>query len=146
MNIIQKLLGQSNIAATQPTRRVVDLVRWKGNGRFDVEVVGESHYQRNLTQICGKRKEHGENRIVDATIWLEDNNPYDDKAVRVTIGNLNVGHLNRMAAPVYRLRLIRDGHPLGVGMCKAKIKGGWKRGKDVGSYGVWLDLPRLTAR
>jgi len=106
--------------------------------RFSVGIVGESHYEANLEAICGKRTAEGENRIVRATLILEDSNPHDSNAVRVDIDGKTVGYLRRAAAKRYRKKFPGQNGA----QCDANIRGGWKRkGDDVGNYGVWLDLP-----
>jgi len=113
-----------------------------GPGTFQIEVVGESHYQRALERICGGRSEDGANKIVEATLILEDDNPYDDKAVRVDIDGQTVGYLPRSAARLYRRKLRKAGHARLTGKCSAVVRGGWDRGgSDRGHFGVWLDLP-----
>jgi hypothetical protein len=131
------VLGAKHTPPSEP-----DEVEIRGNGCFALEIVGESHYQKNLESICGPRKEEGEDLITDACLILEDNNPYDNKAVRIDISGLTVGHLSRETARLYREQLNQSGHPRAIGFCKARIKGGWKRrGNDIGHYGVWLDIP-----
>jgi len=111
-------------------------------GRFALEVVGESHYQDNFQTICGPRTTDGEDRIVDAQLFLEDDNPYDNQAVLVRIRSLSVGHLRGNDARDYRKALRDMGHPRAVVTCKARITGGWRRkGGKEGHYGVWLDIP-----
>lgn len=109
-------------------------------GRFKQEIVGESHYQKELEKFCGKRTEEGENRIVEAHIIPDDKNPHDKLAVRIEIAGHTVGHLSHEDALAYRARLKREGRS-GTVTCQAKIRGGWKRKSGIGSYGVWLDIP-----
>lgn len=118
-----------------------DRVILRGNDQFELEVVGESYYQNNLQKICGPRKEEGENQILDATLFMEDNNPHDRQAVKVVILGLTVGYLRREVAPEYRRALRTAGHPNAIGTCKARIRGGWeRRDGSTGYYGVRLDL------
>ena len=113
-----------------------------GPGTYELEVVGESHYQRALESICGGRTEESANRHVQAHLVLEDDNPHDPLAVRIDIQGKTVGYLSRETARAYRDRLREAGHPRLVGVCKAVIRGGWDRGPhDRGYFGVWLDLP-----
>jgi HIRAN domain len=113
-----------------------------GPGTFEIEVVGESHYQGTLENICGGRSEDGANKIVEATIILESNNPHDNKAVRIDIDGQTVGYLPRESARVYRRKLKKAGYPLPTCTCFAVIRGGWDRGgDDRGYFGVRLDLP-----
>lgn len=140
MNFFSKLFGTKK--PEEPISSEPDEVELRGNGSYALEVVGESHYQENLEKICGVRKEKGENLTVDATLILEDDNPYDRQAVRVEISGLPVGYLSREVARIYREQIRLGGHPRAIGICKAKIKGGWeRRNGDKGSYGVKLDIP-----
>lgn len=111
------------------------LFRRKRKESFPVAVVGESYYQDNLRKICGRPKSNGEDRQIDAAIILDDQNPADALAVRVEIKGRIVGHLSREDARRYRSQ-----KPKRKATCKARIRGGWDRGSDKGSYGVWLNL------
>ena len=116
--------------------------RLRGPGEYRLPVVGESHYQRTLKKICGGRTQEGVEKYVDATLVLEDSNPYSNTAVRVDIQGEPVGHLSGDDARSYRKRLEEAGHPRLEGVCSAVIRGGWDRGGgDVGYFGVFLDLP-----
>lgn len=140
MDFLSKLFGGKG--SDQSASAEPDIVQLRGKGDFALEVVGESHYQHNLETICGPRTEEGENRVVEARLLLEDNNPHDNKAVRVEISELQVGYLKREVARIYREQLRQNEHPRAIGLCAAKIKGGWKRkGGSTGHYGVWLDIP-----
>jgi hypothetical protein len=105
-----------------------------------VEVVGESHYQDALEQLCG-RCEHGVDLTTTAALVPEPGNPYDPNAVAVQIGGRTVGYLARGAAEAFkpvseRLLAVRRS-----GLCQARIRGGWEREDgDVGNFGVTLDL------
>src|SRR5947207_8334420 len=84
-------VGQSPLASAPRAERI-DL---EGSGAFTLAIVGESHYQQALEQICGPRSDEGEDRRVEAGLVLEDGNPYDALAVRVDIQGLTVGYLSR---------------------------------------------------
>ena len=118
-----------------------------GPGNFDTEVVGESNYQHMLEHICGGRSEDGVNKEVQATLILEDDNPHDNKAVRVDVTGYTVGYLPRADARSYRNKLKRAGHPRLTVTCAALITGGWDRGgDDRGYFGISLDLPERFAK
>jgi len=99
-----------------------------GPGLYEIEVVGESHYQRALEALCGGRTSDSADKKVQAHLVLEDDNKYDPQAVRVDIEGKTVGYLSRETAREYRTRLRQTGHPRLVGVCKATIRGGWDRG------------------
>jgi hypothetical protein len=111
-----------------------------GPGAFAVDVVGVSQYQRVLEAAAE------EGAVVEATLVLEDSNPYDDQAVAVQIDGQRAGYLSRANARLYRADLAAAGAERTTVRCKAKIVGGFET-KD-GSrahFGLKLDLPRLSA-
>lgn len=115
----------------------------KGDGSFDVDVVGESNYQDALEKICGGKTRDGVEKYVKALLILEDTNKYDNKAVCVAIEGKIVGYLSSEVAREYRKKLKELIHPRIVGVCNAVIRGGWDRGgEDKGYFGVKLDIFR----
>ena len=113
---------------------------WPGPGLFDVEVVGESHYQRNIERIAGPLSDDGIRAEFVADIILEKDNPHDPNAVRVDIAGLTVGHLSRNDAPAIRAALKPAGIKSGMSVqVKAVIVGG-RTGQN---FGVWLDIPTV---
>lgn len=109
--------------------------------QFAVPIVGESNYQQALEAICGEREEDGVDRVIDASLMLEDSNPHDPQAVRVDIQGKTVGYLNRANARLFRKKQSEAGESSQVVPCKARIRGGWDRGpEDRGGFGVWLDV------
>ena len=143
MGFLKKLFGSPN--PEQPPESPVDEVdeiEIPGNGNYDLEVVGESHYQTTLEEICGERKKSGENLMTEARLLLEDDNRFDKNAVSVQINGKTVGYLSKEVAIIYRGILRTAKHPKAVGICKANIRGGWlRKNGDKGNYGVWLDIP-----
>jgi len=114
----------------------------EGPGKFECEVIGESHYQENLEHVAGGRTENGANIQKSAILALEDENPHDSNAVCVRIDGFRVGYLPRAMAKSYRTRIKSQNLPTGHYYCKAVIVGGWDRGgRDRGHFGVRLDLP-----
>ena len=113
-----------------------------GPGTYSVDIVGESKYQRALESICGGRTDESQEKIVEAILLHEDNNPHDNKAIRVDVEGETVGFLDRKLAREFRKRMKEAGHPGLVARCSAMIVGGWDRGRgDRGHFGVKLDLP-----
>lgn len=108
----------------------------EGDGKFKVEVVGESHYRANLRAIVGTSE--AVRHYCDAVLVLEDSNPHDSNAVAVHINAKLVGYLPRARAVQYRAKLAAAGHPRLTGQVGAVIVGG---GQGRPNYGVWLDLP-----
>lgn len=112
-----------------------------GDGTFPLAIVGESRYQHELETISGERTESGVNVVAPARLVLEDNNPYNRKAVRAEINGMTVGFLDKPDARAYRRYLKGLRKSKAVGLCQASIRGGWKRSDtDQGYYGVWLDF------
>lgn len=119
-------------------------VNLPGPGTYLAEIVGESHYQDELDAICGGKTTSGHNKIVDALLVWEDDNPADNQAVRVDIEGRTVGYISRQNARRIRQQLIKGGFAGVTGLCSAMIVGGWNRGgEDTGYYGVKLDLQGL---
>ena len=114
----------------------------QGPGKFGLEVVGESNYQDALEEICGGRTEEGHDKIFDALLIPDDQNPHDKKAIRVEILGHVVGFLSRENARQFRLRMKEAGFHGHALKLKARIRGGWDRGDDhEGLFGVTVDLP-----
>lgn len=104
----------------------------RGNGSFDLEVVGESNYQEALRDAVGP----GEVRQkVHAVLRLEPTNRFDANAVRVEVNGLVVGYLPREAAGQFTFG-VKD-TAMNVFAVNAVIVGGGE-GR---SLGIWLDIP-----
>jgi hypothetical protein len=70
-----------------PKRRSIpqNVYEWPDTGKFDCDIVGESFYQSAIKQLAGTNNEHVEEREYTAFLIPEDDNPHDDKAIRVDI-------------------------------------------------------------
>lgn len=112
---------------------------WPNPGQFNFAIVGESNYQHTLKTIVKKQSE--DKQIHEAHLVPEDDNEYDDKAVRVDIDGKIVGYLDRDSARSFRGRLSKNKLSGETTGCSAVIIGGHTlpSGKTA-SYGVWLDL------
>jgi len=133
--------GKTERTAAKVTPRSSGTIELKGDGSFEVEVVGESHYQTALESICGPRTRDSVSKHVEAVLILDDLNKHDKSAVRVEIGGKAVGYLDRDDALTYRDMLEDMQRPKAKATCAAHIVGGWDRGTgDRGSYGVYLDF------
>jgi hypothetical protein len=121
-----------------------EIPRIAGDGRFAVEVVGESNYLHSFETICGPRSKDGVNMQTRALLILEHNNKHDSNAVRVSVQGHTVGYLPRSLAANFRHVIRAAGHSRhSVFDCAAVIRGGWDNGRGKqGHYGVWLDIPK----
>ena len=114
-----------------------------GDGSYSFDIVGEASYQYNLRQICGPRKEEGEDRKEIALLIFEDTNTYDDyQAVCVKIKGMTVGYMDKEFARSFRERIKKENIPINRAdlACYAVIRGGWDREGEKGQYKVWLDI------
>jgi hypothetical protein len=111
---------------------------------IEVDVVGESAHQDTLLALTGgQRTWSGVHHRVQARLEPQDDNPFDPRAVAVTIEDKPVGHLPRNAARLYRPIIEESIRRSGLATCRAEIRGGWERAHgDVGRFGVVVSLPR----
>lgn len=110
-----------------------------GPGKFAVNVVGVSQYQRVLEAAA----EAG--ALTDALLVLENDNPHDDQAVAVCINGERAGYLSRADARRYRADLAAAGEANLSVRCKAKIVGGFETNAGGRAhFGLKLDLPQLS--
>lgn len=126
-------------------RRFLKVLRLPTGERVDV--VGESHYQRAIERIAGKRTDESKRVAAVAILLREPGNPYDKNAVAVFIRGHQVGYLAREDASLFQ-PLLLDLEARGeAAVCDALIVGGWDRGKrGQGYFGVQLDLQRPTTK
>jgi len=121
--------------------------RWSDDGNFNFAVVGESFYQKDLKVLVGEHEDKGCRIYGVATLYPEDDNPHDNKAVAVYVKTVEnqpgrqVGHLSRRDARSFRRRLGRKKLTGKGTLCDAVIVGGRLNKKGIRqSYGVWLDM------
>jgi len=115
--------------------------KWESLGDFQFEVVGESHYQRELKSLAG---DHGTEFVeidCEAALVPEDDNKYDPKAVAIFIEGIKVGYLSRDDARSFRRRLGNKRLTGQITYCDALIVGGGiaRNGRKM-SYGIRLDI------
>jgi Protein of unknown function (DUF4236) len=109
-----------------------------GDGGYQFEVVGESHYQAELERIVGGRTEDSARYQCVAILTPEPDNPYDPHAVCLSINGEKVAHLSRDWAAKFNAALAANGYAQAA--CNALIVGGWERGGDRGHFGIKLDI------
>lgn len=133
----------SKESRASPTRRPIpaNVYTWPELGEFDFDIVGESHYRSNLRKIAGEHGPDGPDVIFTAYIVPEDNNEFDDKAVRVDAEGMTIGYFDRDAARSFRRRLGAQKLTGQTTSCKATLKGGHllDNGRKA-HYGVLLDI------
>lgn len=141
--IVLQRLGRSGAASSAPTHAGPGgrIAKIRGNGRFEVDVVGESHYADNFTTLAKRHKpgDKEDESFGDAVLTLEDTNPHDPKAVGVTLEGLQVGYLSREMARDFREAIKRDG--LGKHRQFA-VAARLYWGGDEGHFSVQLDIPQ----
>ena len=98
-----------------------------------LDVVGESFYQKQLDKICGGKVKGGHNLEKIGHLYPEPENPYDKNAVAVYIAQHQVGHLKKEDAIKFNKAF---GRAIAVDLV---IVGGWQdKNGDEGHYGVKL--------
>jgi hypothetical protein len=87
------------------------IAKIRGNGRYEVDVVGESFYAASFAELARRHHpEHNDDESFgDAVLTLEEGNPHDKNAVAVHIEGLQVGYLSRAMAADFRKAIRRDG-------------------------------------
>ena len=139
MSLFTSIFSSEAPQQTPGTKAVIFLM---GTGNYEVEIVGEEHYQAALEGICGPRLPKRANRLETAVLIVEDKNAHDKNVVRVEIRGRKVGYLSRETALVVRRQLKERGMPEVDGQCQAVIRGGWLSADGRrGPYCVSLDLP-----
>lgn len=138
-------LNRNPAPTSARARSVNPALQRDGDGSYETEIVGESHYQDALRAIAGPEAPSGHQLEVRAQLIPEPSNPHDGNAVAVFINGQKVGYLARDLAAVWTALLIRRGHPSATMEVDALITGGWRRERADGSvseghYGVKLDL------
>jgi hypothetical protein len=114
----------------------------QGDGQYDLEVVGESLYQKYLKALSDSCKKNGDRKELLAKLHYENANPHDKKAIRVVINGGTVGYLSPKNARAFRKRVEKVGMEGLIISCNAEIVGGRRVGLlRRTDYGVWLDLP-----
>jgi hypothetical protein len=139
---LSKVFGGAQKPTPGPRRAVRQM---EGDGDFETDVVGESHYQDALAEIAGPKTEAGVDLEVKAQLVPEPDNPTDPQAVAVYIQGRKVGHLARDMAAQWVAIQARRGETGQVVEVDANITGGWRQalqggGVSEGAFGVTLDV------
>lgn len=139
MGFLKRLLGERQDPSY--VRQVegaleVDAVLFDGD--FELNVVGESHYQEALEKAAGGRSAQGARLEITALLIPEPDNPHDGNAVAVWIEGGQVGHLSRHDAQILQAKIIDINQTRQRAVaCRGLILGGWDGGGgDRGHFGV----------
>mgnify|MGYP001559983170 CR=1 FL=1 len=122
---------------------------WPQLMQYEFNVVGESHYQAAIAKLAEEQEAKYTNapdaEIEPLTAYLipDDHNQYDDKAVRVDIDGMQVGHLSREDARSFRRRLSSKKLSGKTTACSALITGGHEKNGERMSYGIVLDIEQF---
>lgn len=134
-------LAQIDPAATVKSDSFTETaMHWPPNGKFLVDVVGESFYRDAIRKMA--QNHSGAKALVycTATIYPDDANEHDSQAVAIFIGKVKVGHLSRNAGPLLRQALVRSRICNSSTTCDAVIHGGGTFDDREFDYCVELDL------
>ncbi|HEX8601729.1 MAG TPA: hypothetical protein VF774_03715 [Pseudoduganella sp.] len=134
------LEGQPTGGSYTPVPEGEPARHWSDNGRFELEIVGESRYRDAIRALAG---EHGEDKADarhPALLLVDDDNPYEDKAVAVFLSGRMVGYLAPRDALAFRQMLARHDIDGKLTSTDGVVRGGgmWQ-GKRL-AYSVWLDV------
>ncbi|TNC27458.1 HIRAN domain-containing protein [Amycolatopsis alkalitolerans] len=141
MGIVKRLFARKPIEAVAPERgmppRPLDVKLYGGS--YDLEVVGESHYQEALWRVVGGRTTDRVRVEVEAVLVAENDNAYDPNAISVWIDGMKVGYLAREDAESYRpgLLALQAREAMSIGL-RGVVVGGGIREDGPGFLGVWM--------
>lgn len=115
-----------------------NLYTWPEVGDFNFELAEDDRYQDALTKLAnGPAKEK---RIITANLIPENDNPQDDRSVRVDINEMTVGYLRRDNARSFRRRLSAKKLKDQITACHAIIASSQKQGAQKEAFNVFLDI------
>jgi hypothetical protein len=109
------------------------MVILEGDGTFQIEVVGESHYRANLRKLAGSCDEDAVEVVKTAYLVPEPRNPHDANAVRVDIDQMPVGYLTKPTAAQLSPVLRR------LGLVAVQASAQISAFEGASNYSVWVD-------
>ena len=113
---------------------------WSDGGRFQLEVLGESRYSDTIRALAGEHGDLPADAHYKALLLVDDNNPYEDKAVAVFLNQQMVGYLAPKDAAMFRQMLARQEIAGQLTSCDAVIRGGQLFDGKRMAYAVLLDI------
>jgi len=113
--------------------------RIPGSGLFAAEVIGEGRHAADIAHILESATDNGDERLLDATLVIEDDDPHQSNAVAVQIEGKLVGYLPRATAQACRALFSSVAGSAKTVTCAARIRR--LRGDGEPTFQVQLDLP-----
>jgi hypothetical protein len=116
-------------------------------GDDEVPVVGEAVHQDALLELTGgTRRYGGVDMEAIARLVPDPENPVDEQSVAVFVEDRLIGWLAHDDARRRRAMIDEAARAAGAATCRARVRGGWDRGRDdIGWFGVVLLLPSVGA-
>lgn len=115
------------IRSAWPKMPNISGIAWMSDGRFKIDVVGESHYVAALEQILttrGTARESYQEVKAPCVLVREPDNPHDPNAVAVQVDGWKVGYIPRENAANLARRIDSIGaHPAGVATLRGRPGG-----------------------
>jgi hypothetical protein len=99
------------------------LMHWRPSGRYDLAIIGENFYQQHLNALAGHAG-LSPGQELKACLAPENENPYNNQAVRVDIGGDTVGYLSEEDGIRFRHWLESVNLTNQITTCNAMIAGG----------------------
>ena len=124
------------IFGAQRDRSGAATARIKGSGLFTAEVIGEARHTADLARLLGD----GDERTLDATLVIEDDDAHQTNSVPVRIDDCLVGYLPRATAQTCRALFSNVAGSGKTVTCSARIRRLRADGEPP-RFQVQLDLP-----
>ena len=122
------------------TRPNKSLKHWPESGLFPISLTGTSNYHENIQKIAQNPDDQPAFVFCTGLLIPESNNPHDQNAILIEIGNQPVGHLPRETAKPFRDALRKKGIAEEETTCSLLIRGGNKTSRADFFYSIEADL------
>ena len=130
--------GKRQVQRVSPA---VPVHHWPTLEEFAFDIVGESNYQPTLKALRGDPDDPAMDGIGTALIVPENDNSYDNQAVKVMVQNLTIGYFAKEDARSFRKRLAAMKLGTSVTSCGVQITGGHTlRNGETAHFGARLDI------
>lgn len=134
---VQTKAKAKSVKATSKNVSAGNLFAWPELGEFNFEIGEDGRFQDALTKLAnGPAKAK---KIVTANLIPEDDNPEDDRSVRIDINDMTVGYMRRDNARSFRRRLSAKQLKDQTTACQAIVASTSGQGAQT-AYNVLLDL------